>query len=71
MNSCESEVSTISVFDIATNLAVNEELLPGLSDGPVKVVDPIAGSIGWHGHICISGILEHSVLVAESLINLN
>jgi len=65
------EVAVVAELGVATDLAVDEELLPGLGDGPVEVVDPGTGAVRGHSHIGITRVLEDSVLVAEVYVDVD
>jgi len=71
MDGCVGKVAAITKLGITTNLSADEELLPGLGNWPSEVLNPCAGSIRRNSHIGISGVLEHSVLVAEVNIHFN
>ena len=66
MNSQESQ--SLSFFDVSSYLVLVEVWSPGLSDFPVKLIDPLEGSVSGNGTISVSGVEQFSVLVLEFLI---
>lgn len=71
MDSCESELTIFTSLYIAANLTIHEVLVPGVLDLPVFILDPGLSAVSADNHVCISGVLENSVLVLQVSVNLD
>jgi hypothetical protein len=63
VNGSESEFS--SFFNVSTDLTIDDEGSPFVSDVPVKFIDPLKSSKGRYSTISVTGVLEHSVFTLE------
>jgi hypothetical protein len=59
------EVKTVVLLNITGDLTVGVPWSPGLGDVPVKLVDPLARTVGGYSTIGITGEEEHAVLASE------
>jgi len=71
VDSCESELTIFTSLYIAANLTVHEVLVPGVLDLPVFILNPGLSAVSADYHVCISGVLENSVLVLQVSVNLD
>jgi len=71
VDSCESELTVFTSLNIAADLAIHEILVPRVLDLPVFILDPGFSAVSADYHVCISGVLENSVLVLQVSVNLD
>lgn len=63
------EVETIVLFNVAGDLTIGEPGSVIFQDIPIEHLNPLLGTVGRHGAISVTGVLEDSSLVAEDRVD--